>query len=148
MKKNNRTSFWIGILIVLLVLGTFTVMIAGFFGMMFMDEDALTTGNVAVIDVNGVITTATSGTFGTAVASSTTLVKLIEKASKDETIDAIVFMVNSPGGSAVASDEIALAVKEANKTTVAVIREMGTSGAYWIASATDHIIANKASFTG
>jgi len=49
---------------------------------------------------------------------------------------------------AVASDEIAIEIKKVNKTTVAWIREIGTSGAYWIASSTDHIIANRMSITG
>ena len=60
----------------------------------------------------------------------------------------MIFMINSPGGSPVASDEIATAVKHTNKTTVAVIRDVGASGGYWVASATDHVIANPASITG
>ena len=56
--------------------------------------------------------------------------------------------INSPGGSAVASEEIANAVKKTNKTTVAWIREAGASGAYWVASSADHIVANRVSITG
>ncbi|MBI3883795.1 MAG: signal peptide peptidase SppA [Sphingobacteriales bacterium] len=60
----------------------------------------------------------------------------------------MLFEINSPGGSAVASEEIANAVKKANKTTVAWIREIGTSGAYWVASSSGHIVANRVSITG
>ena len=67
---------------------------------------------------------------------------------ENKDIKAIVLEINSPGGSAVASDEIASAVKKSNKPTVAVIREAGASGGYWIASSTDHIIANRMSITG
>ena len=79
---------------------------------------------------------------------STDIVAFIEKANKNPNIKAIILDINSPGGSAVASDEIASAVKEANKTTVALIREVGASGGYWIASAADQIVANRMSVTG
>ncbi len=147
-EKRRKPSYWVVIVITLLVLGFLSVMFAGFIGLFILDKEPIATGNVAVIDIQGVITSSKEGVFSSAVASSTDIVKLIEKAAKDSSVKAIIFMINSPGGSAVASDEIATAVKAANKTSVAVIREFGTSGAYWIASATDHIIANKASFTG
>jgi protease-4 len=41
-----------------------------------------------------------------------------------------------------------MAVKRANKTVVAWIREIGASGAYWIASGAEHIVANRMSVTG
>jgi protease-4 len=59
-----------------------------------------------------------------------------------------VLSIDSPGGAPVASDEIAQAVLAANKTVIAYIRETGASGAYWIASSADHIIANRMSLTG
>ncbi len=137
-EEKQKPRYWLVVIIVLLVLGFFVL----------GGEEPVLSGNVAVIDVQGVITTAKDGIFASSAASSTDIVKLIEKAAKDKGIKAMVFMINSPGGSAVASDEIATAIKAANKTTVAVIRDMGTSGAYWVASSTDYIIANKASFTG
>lgn len=147
-EKQHKPNYWLVVIITLVVLGLFSVMIAGFIGLFFVGGESVLSGNVAVIDVQGVITSSPDSVFSTSIASSTNIVRLIEKAAKDSSIKAIVFMINSPGGSAVASDEIATAVTAANKTTVAVIREFGTSGAYWIASATDHVIANKASFTG
>ena len=108
-----------------------------------------TTGNVAVIPIKGVIMIDSEDSlFATSVASSTDIVKLIEKAESDPSIEAIVFDINSPGGAPVASAEIARAIKETKKPTVAVIREVGASGAYWAASAADHIIANEVSITG
>ena len=106
-------------------------------------------GNVAVINVAGVITgSGGSSPFGESVASSQEIVSYIEDASNDQMIEAIVIEINSPGGSAVASDEIADAIKKANKPTVAIIREAGASGGYWIASAAEHVIANRMSITG
>ena len=105
-------------------------------------------GNVALIPVKGVIMVDPASTFGTATASSTEIIEQIQKADKNPSIKAIVLDINSPGGSAVASKEIADAIKKTEKPTVAVIRELGASGGYWVASATDRIIANEMSITG
>jgi len=43
---------------------------------------------------------------------------------------------------------VARAVKETNKTVVALIRDVGASGAYWVATAADYIVANPMSITG
>lgn len=106
-------------------------------------------GNTAIIEINGPIVAQKNGDFSfTESTSSDDIRKLIRRANKNDKIKAIIFEINSPGGSAVASDEIAIEVKKVNKTKVAWIREIGTSGAYWIASSSDHIIANRMSITG
>ena len=105
-------------------------------------------GNVALIPIKGVITVEGTSSFGSEGASSTEIIEFIQDAEKDSSIEAILFDINSPGGSAVASKEIADAVKRTTKPTYAVIREVGASGAYWVASATDHIMANELSITG
>ena len=106
-------------------------------------------GNVAVIDITGTILAEEDTDFiFEDVTSSDDIRRLIRKADRNDGIKAIVFRINSPGGSAVASEEIANEIKRTNKTTVAWIREIGTSGAYWIASASDHVIANRMSITG
>lgn len=115
----------------------------------FLVPQDLTSGNVALIEIRGVITTdGGADAFGEASTSSSTIVDFIEDAEEDSSIAAIVIDINSPGGSAVASDEIAQALKKATKPTVAFIHEIGTSGGYWVASATDTIIANRMSITG
>src|SRR3989338_10231754 len=70
-----------------------------------------TTGNVAVIPIKGVIMIDSEDSlFATSVASSTDIVRLIQKAENDPSIEAIVFDINSPGGAPVASAEIARAI--------------------------------------
>ncbi|MBS1266458.1 MAG: hypothetical protein MAG795_00425 [Candidatus Woesearchaeota archaeon] len=101
---------------------------------------------VAVIPINGVISTQEDMFFGG--SSSGDIVRFIEKADKDPSVRAIVFKINSGGGSAVASDEIGTAIKKTDKLTVSWIRDVGASGAYWIASTTDYIVANRMSMTG
>jgi len=56
--------------------------------------------------------------------------------------------INSPGGTPLPSKEIAEAIKSIGKPTVAWIRETATSGAYWIAAATDAIVADSLSTLG
>ncbi len=105
--------------------------------------------NVAVIPISGVIgIDASSGLLGGAATSSTQTVRFLQQADNDPSIKAVVLEINSPGGSAVASDEIANAVSDMHKPVVAWIRESGASGAYWIASRADWIIANRMSITG
>ena len=102
-------------------------------------------GNVAVIEISGAIMGEASG-YGS--AGSQDYVALLQQAHDDTSIEAIVLRINSPGGSAVASDEVAAMVQDIEKPVVAQIREVGASGAYWIASSSDHIIANRMSITG
>jgi len=106
-------------------------------------------GNVAVIPLKGVILTQGQDTIiGPTGLSSMDIVKNIEKADSNPKIKAILIEINSPGGTAVASDEIAQALENTEKLKVAWIREIGTSGAYWVASECDLIVANKMSITG
>ncbi len=78
----------------------------------------------------------------------TVYTNLIKEADEAYSTRAIILEINSPGGTVVASKEIADAVKNTKKPTVAWIREVGASGAYWIASAADKIVADEASITG
>ena len=131
----------IGILLLLFILS---------FGIsLFFSEDlTINKGNVLVIPIKGIILADDTGGFGPDIASSSEIVADIEDAGENDDIIAVVFEINSPGGSAVASDEIGQAIKKLNKTTVSYIREVGASGGYWIASSTDRVYANRMSITG
>lgn len=72
----------------------------------------------------------------------------IEQAEKDDKIKAILLEIDSYGGSPVAAEEIANALKQAKKPTVALIREGGVSGAYLSATGADIIFASKNSDVG
>lgn len=130
----------------------FSLFIIGSFIALLFGADTEEYGaNTAVIRIIGPISGNEQGFFGESGASSTVIVEQLRQARDDETITGVILEINSPGGSAVASDEIAQAVKEIRaegKPVVAWIRESGASGAYWIASASDHIVANRMSITG
>lgn len=79
------------------------------------------------------------------------LVGAIEDAVNDETVEAILLRLDSPGGSAVASETVRRALIRAQYSGIPIIVSMGSmaaSGGYWIASAADRIIANSATLTG
>ena len=144
-ESNFRWGYAIFVIFILTVIGFIAAGILSLFA--GVDVGSLN-GNVALIPIEGVIVGSENDFLFESAAVSADIIELIEKADKNPNIKAIIFEINSPGGSAVASEEIADAVKKTNKTTVAWIREVGASGAYWIASSTDHIVANRVSITG
>ena len=104
---------------------------------------------IAVIPIQGAIVGQSSVGFTTAsTVQSSTIVQFIKEAQADDSVKGILLEINSPGGTVVASKEIVQAVKNSEKPVVAYIREIGTSGAYWVASASDHIVADELSLTG
>lgn len=72
----------------------------------------------------------------------------LDEAKGNPAVKAILLRVNSPGGSAAASQEIFEEVKKVEKPVVVSVSETCASGAYYIASAADKIIANQSSSVG
>jgi len=89
-----------------------------------------------------------SGMYGT--MGSETVSRWIRRARQDKTVAAIVFRVDSPGGSAVASDsiwrEVTLAKKE--KPFIVSMSDMAGSGGYQVAMAAHRIVAHPQTLTG
>lgn len=102
---------------------------------------------VAVIYAQGEIQ---SGEGSETVIGSERISKAIRKARKDEKVKAIVLRVNSPGGSALASDVIWREMKLANeeKPVVVSMGDVAASGGYYIACASDKIYASPNTITG
>lgn len=116
-----------------------------------LDFEKTSMGNkIAVIPIKGTITAEGDAAtpFGEATSSSAAIAGFIRQAESDESVKGIILEINSPGGTVLAGKEIADAVKKAKKPVVAVIREVGASGAYWAASAADKIVADEMSITG
>lgn len=63
-------------------------------------------------------------------------------------VGAVLLIVNSPGGSVVASGEVYDAVKGLGKPKVAYFREVAASGAYYVAAGTDYIVSDPNALTG
>lgn len=77
--------------------------------------------------------------------------RLIRKAREDEALKALVLRVNSPGGSAFASEivrrELEL-TRQAGKPVVVSMGDVAASGGYWISMASDAVIADAGTITG
>lgn len=81
-------------------------------------------------------------------AGSETVIKAIREASKDDKVAAIVLRIDSPGGSALASDLIWREAERTKKPVVASLSDIAASGGYYIAVAADRIVAAPGTLTG
>jgi protease-4 len=71
------------------------------------------------------------------------LVNYIRQAKANPNINAVIFMVNSPGGTVFYTDILANEVKSLGKPSVAAIQNMSASAAMWVCSAMDYRIATS-----
>lgn len=103
---------------------------------------------VELIYADGEIVSGKSNSAGT--LGDITLVAKINKAKKDKDVKAIVIRVNSPGGSALASDIVNRAVVEAKKVKPVIVSmgAMAASGGYYISANADAIVASPYTITG
>ena len=101
---------------------------------------------IAVIVAEGEI----MGGRDESIISSDRFKEEIRKARKNDNVKAIVLRVNSPGGSALASEVIWRELEEARKTkpVIASMGEVAASGGYYIAAASDSIVAQPNTITG
>ncbi|MBW2209661.1 MAG: signal peptide peptidase SppA [Deltaproteobacteria bacterium] len=126
-----------------LTLGQFLNLLSG-------DSDKPEAGGerVALVFVTGNITEGESRSKGDAVSGP--FVRAMERLEKDDDVKAVVMRINSPGGSALASDRMwdaARRLAEA-KPLIASVGDMAASGGYYIASAADEILAHPNSLVG
>lgn len=89
-----------------------------------------------------------SGVFGGQNMGSTTIVEALREANKDKDVVAIVLRVDSPGGSAIASDLIWHETQVIEKPIVASMGDVAASGGYYISMGTDKIVATPGTITG
>ena len=106
----------------------------------FPDLDLSTEDRIALIRVEGVI------------LDSQATVSELKRFSENPSVKAIVLRIDSPGGGVVPSQEIHDAVKrirsKSNKAVIASMGSVAASGGYYIAVATDRIVANPGTLTG
>ncbi|KMZ29660.1 protease [Haemophilus influenzae] len=103
---------------------------------------------IAVVNVEGAIIDGESDDEN---SGGDTIARILRKAYDDNSVRAVVLRVNSPGGSAFASEIIRQETENLQKIGKPVIVSMGTmaaSGGYWISSTADYIIADENTITG
>ena len=105
--------------------------------------------NIAIVTAAGAIVDG-EAPAGQA-AGGDTIAGLLRKAREDDNVKAVVLRVDSPGGSAFASDIIRdelLALKADGKPVVASMGSLAASGGYWISASADEIWASPTTITG
>ena len=121
------------------------LLVAAWMAMHRGSPSSVTTPHTALVEIKGEI--ASSGE-----ASADVVLTAVRAAFEDEGAQAVVLLINSPGGSPVQAgiinDELRRLKAKYNKPLYAVVEETCASAAYYIAVATDRIFVNKASVVG
>lgn len=139
----------------LLVIGAFSTQLAR---QTTLSQKLIQAGNqeqvIAVVRVTGVIVDDVDSSNPLAVSSSAVssrdLIEVLDELDKNDQVKAIVLRINSPGGSVVATDEVfqkIISLRD-SKPVVASLGDVAASGGYYLAAASDQIIANPATLTG
>ncbi|OOF70246.1 signal peptide peptidase SppA [Rodentibacter caecimuris] len=103
---------------------------------------------IAVVNIEGAII---DGESVDEEVGGYTIASLLRQANDDDNIKAVILRINSPGGSAFASEIIRQEVEHIQKNGKPVVVSMGqmaASGGYWIAAGADYIIADQNTITG
>jgi protease-4 len=108
---------------------------------------------IGIVYVNGPIMTGKPGPSplgGTVAAYSTEVREALDKAAADESIKAVVLRIDSPGGSATASEIILDATRrlKSKKPFVVSMGDVAGSGGYYVACGADTIFADPMTLTG
>lgn len=113
------------------------------------DEEDTSAPNVGIVTVSGAIVDG-EAPVGQA-AGGDTVAAFLKQALEDENVKAVVLRVDSPGGSAFASEVIrdgVLALKAAGKPVVVSMGSLAASGGYWVSTPGDEIWAAPTTITG
>ncbi|MBI3824122.1 MAG: signal peptide peptidase SppA [Planctomycetes bacterium] len=105
---------------------------------------------IAIIYAVGPIVTGKGGSsfVGGSMVGSTTMVEAIREAEKDPKVRAIILRVDSPGGSALASDLIWNELKRCKKPVIASMSDVAASGGYYISMGAKKVYAQPGTLTG
>ena len=106
------------------------------------------TRNVAVVVASGEIL---DGAQPPGLIGGESTARLLRDARNDDSVAAVVLLVDSPGGSSFASEQIlneVEALRAAGKPVVASMSSLAASGGYWISMAADRIVASESTITG
>lgn len=114
------------------------------------DESAGGRPHIALVSAEGAISMAPGGLLDSGGITAKALTKTLRKLAKDDSVKVVVLRIDSPGGSALASDLLWFELRELQKKKpiVASVGEMAASGGYYLACAADRIVAEPTSIVG
>ena len=107
-----------------------------------------TAGNVAIIGIDGVMYKKEIGGMCSSVVSYEQIVSKINIAEEDDTIDTIMFRVDTNGGDVAGADEVRNKIRHSAKKTVLYAENLLASAGLWIFSAVDEIYSNDVTQIG
>lgn len=105
--------------------------------------------NIAVMPINGVIMPYGNGVmYDDFVTTPTDVRDFLSTLEYESMIEGVMFEINSPGGTPVASEDIATQIAALEMPNIALVGDIAASGGYMIASAADIIVASPMSDVG
>jgi len=154
MSAGAKWAIGCGAALALALVALFVIMIGAMVGVIggMGEYGALPGANVALIRIEGPITAGASfgGPFA-AGAASEGIIKQLRQAADDDSIEAVLVRINSPGGSAAGSQEIYQEIRrlrDEGKPVFASMGDVAASGGYYVAAAAERIYANPGTITG
>jgi protease-4 len=161
-RRKGPWPWAVALIAVACLLGLLTMIAAGMAGILgsasvenpeFLEiyvEDNGAAEDVLLISLNGVISGSPNSRTGESIV--TAIRRQLEAAEESESIEAVLLVVDSPGGEVLASDEIYRLIEEfQERTAIPVVASMGgvaASGGYYVAAPCDWIVANELTITG
>ncbi len=148
-----QRSFWREVsLIAVKAVVVVLAIIAAIFGLITLFDGGLGisdgTCNIAVLPIEGEIWPFYGLSSVPLIITPDIVEDFVLAAEEDSSIEAILFEINSPGGLPAASERIAESIRSSKLPTVGMIGDIGASGGYMVAAATDHLIASPFSIVG
>lgn len=145
LQEQRRARRW-SIFFKLLTFGYLVAAVWLFYPRELPGVSAATGPHVGAVRLDGVIAEGER-------ASADMVARGLRRAFEQERVEAVMLVINSPGGSPVQSEYLyneirRLRQRHPHKPVYAVIGDIGASGAYYIAAAADHIYASPASLVG
>ncbi len=133
------------VVVVVTIIALIFISIAAFDGSLGISDG---TCNVAVLPIEGEIWPFYGYSSVPMVVTPNIVADFVTTAEEDTAIKAILYEINSPGGLPAASERIADIVRSSSLPSVGLIGDVGASGGYMVAAATDHLIASPFSIVG
>lgn len=155
-----RISYWLSFLCI----GLFMSLLVGCISLdlktkdvyeeKFITGDEKSGDKILLLPIQGIITSAIDDSrFGPGTCIAERIQEQLRLAARDKKIKAIILEIDSPGGGVTASDIIYQSIKSFKKVhpdmpVIALMKDTAASGAYYIAMATDHVMAHPTTITG
>lgn len=155
-----RISYWLSFLCI----GLFMSLLVGCISLdlktkdvyeeKFITGDEKSGDKILLLPIQGIITSAIDDSrFGPGTCIAERIQEQLRLAAKDKKIKAIILEIDSPGGGVTASDIIYQSIKSFKQShpdipIIALMKDTAASGAYYIAMATDHVMAHPTTITG